>query len=312
LSALLLAALSLVAVTAVDPVWADDAPRSASERAQAAKLKRDGDAAMVALRHDEALEAYSQAYEILRDPALLYNRGRALEGLGRFPEALEQLEAFDAQAPAQLKARVPALTELLAEVRARIATLTLSCNIEGARILVGDRVVGTTPLAGPLKLNAGPTQVQVEAEGYIPFRSTVELPGGGALAVDARLSPRSRKGILVVRSSVTGARVTIDGHSVGNVPAETSLSAGTHRILVESDGYIAASMSALIVAGDRKQVDVALNPAQPIVTRWWFWTGIGAVVVAGAVLTSVLLKEGAADEGTIPPRQVSAPFRWGP
>lgn len=310
LTALLLAAPPLVALSTSELAWAAGAAPSPSARALAAKLKRDGDAAMVELRYDEALAAYSQAYELAQDPALLYNRGRALQALGRFPEALGQLEAFDAEAPAQLKSRVPALRELITDVRARVTTLSLTCNVDGARIIIGDKVVGTTPLSSALKLNAGPTALQIEAEGYDLFRRIVDLPGGGESRVNAELSLKTKKGILVVRSSIAGVRVSVDGRIVGNAPAEVSLRAGPHKLLLERDGYLPASTLAIVAAGDREEVTVPLRPVPPVTTRWWFWTGIGAAIIAGAVVTAAALTERSVEPGTIEPGKASAPIRF--
>lgn len=307
---LLLVAPPLAAVTAADVASAQRAPSGASERAEAAKLKKEGDAAMLLLHYGEALSAYDKAYDIGRDPALFYNRGRALQGLGRFPEALEQLEDFRKNATAQLRARVPALDALIEEVAGRVSTLTLTCNVEGARIILGDKVVGTTPFAAPLRLNAGSMVVQIEAEGYVPFRHTIALPGGGALTVDAELAPKSTKGVLVVRSPVAGARVSVDGKVVGDAPVEISVTAGQHRILIERDGFTPATTAAVVVVGGRKEVTVPLSPNPSVFARWWFWAGVGAVVATGAVVTAALLTERSADKGTIAPGQALAPFRF--
>jgi hypothetical protein len=104
-----------------------------------------------------------------------------LQALGRYPEALEEMERFQAEASPDLKSRVPKLAELIAELRAKITTLSLSSNVGGARVVVYDRVVGTTPLGKPLKLRAGRTTVEVTADGYAPFTRTVELVGGSSL-----------------------------------------------------------------------------------------------------------------------------------
>src|SRR5215212_6386311 len=65
-------------------------------RAEAAAHKKSGDEAMDTFRFADALAAYTDAYAITKDTALLYNMGRALQALNRFPEALDKLEAFDA------------------------------------------------------------------------------------------------------------------------------------------------------------------------------------------------------------------------
>jgi hypothetical protein len=306
---LVIAALGSV-VTAPAPAFAQRSSVSAKDKARAAELKKQGDASMVTLRYDEAIDAYTKAYEITGDPALLYNRGRALQGLGNFPEALTQLESFKSKASPSLLAKVPALSSLIEEVRSKIATVTINSNAQGARILVRSKVVGTTPLSGPIKLNAGSALVEVEAEGYTPYRETLDLPGGGELTIDAKLKLKSKMGLLTIKSPIAGARVFIDGRPAGNVPVERSVLAGTHKIVVDRDGYESAQTTAVVNAGDRKQITIALEEKGPIFKKWWFWTGVGVVVLGGAAVTTLLLVERPADEGDIGAGQVAAPLRF--
>jgi hypothetical protein len=284
--------------------------QSASDKQKAADLKKQGDAAMVSLHYEEAIEAYTKAYRITGDPALLYNRGRALQGLGDFPMALEQLESFKQQASPALRARVPALDALIAEVRAKVALVLVTSNAKGARILVRSKVIGTTPLGGHIKLNAGSATVEVEAEGYVPFKKDVDLAGGTETEIEAKLTLKSKMGLLTVKSPVAGARVFIDGKPAGNVPAERSLQAGTHKIVVERDGYETATTTAVVNAGDRKQISIELKEKTSVLRRWWFWTTVGVVVAGGAAVTSALLIEGPPGEGTFTPGQVAAPLRF--
>jgi hypothetical protein len=310
LSAALLAVASAASFGVTLAAPAPALAQSASDKDRAAELKKKGDAAMVSLRYEEAIDAYKQAYDITGDPALLYNRGRALQGLGQYPEALEQLESFKQQASPALRARVPALESLITDVRAKIATVLVLSNAKGARILVRSKVVGTTPLGGPIQLNAGPALVEVEAEGYLPFKKTVDLPGGGDIEIEAKLTLKSKMGLLTVRSPVAGARVFIDGKPVGNVPAERSLPAGPHKILVERDGYETAQTTAVVIAGDKKQISIELKEKTSLVKRWWFWAGIGVVVAGGAAVTSALIIERSPDVGDFEPGQISAPLRF--
>src|SRR5262249_17793809 len=150
------------------------------------------------LRYADALAAYSDTYMVTKDPALLYNMGRALQALSRFPEALEKLTAFDAGASPELKARVPRLPKLISEIQARVSTLTIRTNVEGARVLVRDTVVGKTPLAAPVKLVAGPAEIEIEAEGYYAGKKSVDLPGGSSMTVTLDLSSKATTGILTV------------------------------------------------------------------------------------------------------------------
>ncbi len=87
-----------LALAAEPAVWAapEGAPANSGAAAEAALLKQQGDALMDALDYPGALRKYEEAYAKHADAALLYNQGRALELMGRFPEALDLLRRFDA------------------------------------------------------------------------------------------------------------------------------------------------------------------------------------------------------------------------
>ena len=282
---------------------------AASDADRAAALKKKGDEAMDSLRYADALTAYGDAYAISKDAALLYNKGRAYQALGDYPGALGELERFTSEAPAELKARVPKLNELLAEVRGRVATLILHCNTKNGRILVREHVVGSTGNEKPIKVTSGRAFVEVTAEGYQPYRKEIDLTGGATTTLDVVLVGRDRAGVLLVRSSAASGTVFIDGKPMGNAPVEVMLEAGVHKIFVHRDGYEDTESSAVLAAGERKEITVEPQKNAPITSKWWFWTSIGVVVAGGAALTVALLTEKKAGTGdNFSPGQVSGPL----
>jgi hypothetical protein len=165
--------------------------------------------------------------------------------------------------------------------------------------------VGTTPLEKPVRLNAGRASLEVTAEGFIPFRKDLDLPGGGALTLPVTLVPLSDRAFLVVRSPVRGAHVFVDGGASGTVPTESVVAIGKHVIVVRKDGYEEAKSVAVLSRGERKTLDVPLAEIPPITAKWWFWTGIGVVAAGGIALTVALLTERSPSEGSIPPGKLS-------
>lgn len=115
-----------------------------------------------------------------------------------------------------------------------------------------------------------------------------------------------------MESTPDGADVQVDGKSLGRAPAEAELAPGNHDIIVSLDGYREKKTSAIVVEGERKRIDVSLEAKPPITKTWWFWTGIGVVVVTATVVTLVyaLTTERSAGQGDIPPGQVSGPLRF--
>jgi hypothetical protein len=270
----------------------------------AAALKRHGDELLSQKSFVEALDAYERSYARSPNPALHYNRGRALQFLARYPEALDAFEKFEAEAPAELKARAPGLAELMTELRSKVATLHVLCAVRGARVLVAGREVGVTPLASPIRINAGRVSFEVLADGYSPFQKQIDAQGGRTTEVDVSLVSRVTTGVVAVRSRLSGTMITIDQDSVGLAPAEATVSAGPHAIVASHAGFDDARTQVVLRAGERR--DVVLDPIRrtPITARWWFWTIVG-VAVTGAV-TSVLVyafttERAATDVGTIAP-----------
>jgi hypothetical protein len=261
---------------------------------------------MDTFRFTDALAAYSDAYAITKDTALLYNMGRALQALNRFPEALDKLEAFDAAASAELKERVPRLPKLIAELRQRVSTLTIKTNVEGARVLVRNTVVGKAPLPKPIRFTAGTAEIEIDAEGYFPAKKIVELPGGSGVSVDLPLYSKTTTGVLSVKASVRGAEVLVDGKRIGVAPLEVNVPKGPHRIVVKHPDYRVYETSTIVDAGRTKRVDAALQSAS-VVTRWWFWTTVGVVAASGAAVAIVAVSSRPADNGTIAPGQIEIP-----
>ena len=134
------ASVSILVLAAI--VCASPAARAQGDAAPVApvassdELKRKGDEALDQKRYEDALGAYEAAYALSPTPVLLYNRGRALQFLARYPEALDMIERFAEKAPPELKARVRGLADLLSDLRSKVSTITVNCETTGARVLV--------------------------------------------------------------------------------------------------------------------------------------------------------------------------------
>lgn len=280
------------------------APRD--KQAAAAELKAKGDTAMLDLRYDEALDFYEKAYALDPNPALLYNQGRAYQARGSFPEALSMLRRFDAEAPPELRARVPRLDELIAELERKVTNLTVVVNVAGARLVVGTRDLGTSP-APMTVVNAGDAVIKASKKGYRVLEKKVVLEGGKAQTVNLTLVPLKTTGLLQVRS-VAGALVFVDGKEVGSVPTDVEVEPGEHTVVVRHDDYEEAHTTVVLDAGQTKLHQVDLVPIPPIYERWWFWSGIGAVSATAAVVVVAAFLEGPVEEGNIEPGAVAAPL----
>jgi len=279
---------------------------------RAAKLRDEGNQAMLEMRYVDALSSYQQSLAVAPDfVGVLYSIARAHQLLGEFPEALTTLETFDRRAGPEIKAKVGRLDQLFAELRARVGTLQLGCNVSGARVILRDKVIGTTPLPAT-RLQAGSATLQVELEGFFPLRREIVVPAGGSFSFDVELHARSNSGLLIVHTTPSGAQILVDGHKQGTTTPsiEVALTSGPHRITALREGYDEASVPLVLNAGATRDLRVQLEESVPLSHRWWFWTGAGAVVAGSVALAVALTTERRADKGTLTPGQIAAPLHF--
>ena len=274
---------------------------------EAATLKKTGDEAMLALRYEDALGAYARSHALRPNPALHYNRARALEALTRYAEALEAYEAFVREAPVELQAKVPGLVAHVAEVRGRTCELSLRVKAAGARVTLRGVVLGTSPLDRVLRVNAGSATLDVVGEGFQPYDKTLELPGGGKLVVDVELVAKDVTAVLALHADPP-ATVALDGKPLGATPLEASVLPGSHTVTMTRAGYVTRTTTIVVTPNEKKRVDLTLEREAGVLSRWWFWTGVGALAFGAGVTTWQLLKPKDAATGDIEPGRITSPL----
>jgi hypothetical protein len=268
-------ALALVVFVQAAPAraFAEEEKPVAAADTKANEVKAKGDTAMEEGNFVEAHNLYKDAYTISPQPALLYNMGRAEERLGLYTDSLRNLEQFSRSASPELKTRVPKLADLLAEVRAHVALVTLHSNVAGARVLLRGKYVASTPVKWALATTGGKATLEVSADGYVPYQKEVVLEEGKNNALEVNL---------VAKGAATG--LTLKG---SDTAAPFAKGAPANHI--------------------RSEMPAKDEASHPITSKWWFWTGIGVGVMGGIALTAVLLStEKTAPSGDL--GQASAPL----
>ncbi len=155
------------------------------------------------------------------------------------------------------------VTDALVELVRVRASIAVTADREGAEVRIDDRVVGRTPLAEPVLVDEGAHTVTVSMPGYDPVTREVDARGDRA-RVEATLRwsdpiPAAVASRLVVRTSETGARASLDGRSM---PTDGSMAVppGRHALRVERENFITAERMVDLTAGGSTSVDVAFEP----------------------------------------------------
>lgn len=288
-----------------EPAPAPPPPPPGAPGGDAVALKAEGDKAIGEMRYTDAYSAYSRAYQASPTWEIRFNRGRAAQFIGKYAEALADFEAFAKDAPADVRARVPGIDKIIADVKKQVAYVTIRCPVDGATVVLGDRVLGTTPLPKRIGVNTGETDLKVTASGYEGYVRHLALTGGGTeVQVDVVLAAVGN-GLLRIESGTPGAIAFVDAVRAGATPVDVSVKPGSHEVDLEAEGYVGASQTALASAGATRVVRFDLVEEDPVYATWWFWTGVGLVVAGGIATAIIVTQEKDPPAGNFSPGQVS-------
>ena len=102
-----------------------------------------------------------------------------------------------------------------------------------------------------------------------------------------------------------GATVIVDGREVGKTPlAPVATTVGTHKVLVQKDGFEPATWAVAVAANDNTLLRTQLVE-QPWYTQWWFWTATGGgLLVAASTAVGVTAYGIVEAQRAAPPRGV--------
>lgn len=135
-----------------------------------------------------AMVEFKRAYGLDPNYVPLYNIGQTARELKQYSEALGALERYLEEGGAQISEEQRALVSgWVADLRQKVATVTLATNVEGADVAVDDVSVGKTPLAKAVVMDAGRRKITATKEGYAPLTRYVEVAGTEVKTIDLDL-----------------------------------------------------------------------------------------------------------------------------
>ena len=221
-------------------------PESAEAAARARTHFTEGMEHFEARRFREAIHAFQLAASIVPSADLWFNIARSYEELNDEPSLRQAIEFYqrylrdrvDPPDRAQVEAKIALLEERAESARqARLSrpttgTLRISSTVDGAQVSVDEDAIGESPVATPVTLDEGTHRVEVEREGYIPFRGDVRIAPGVASAAYADLTPATRY------RAVRGKRIftwIVGGLAVAGVATSVALGAVARGMTRGSD-----------------------------------------------------------------------------
>jgi len=308
LAALAIAAPALAAPPEAPPVaWATPLSESLSGPAKDAY-----DAAGI-LRNNQdpsgALTKYGQAYELSKDPRLLFDMAVCERDLRAYARMQELLERYEHEAggdlPAAQKAEIDAA---LGTIRLLVGTVRLAVSEAGAAVAIDGQPAGSTPLASPIVVDLGKHTLSVDKAGFEPVEQTIEIAGGNEIAVTVHLRARIRPAQLLVVTDAE-ATVLVDKRVVARGRFDGAVAPGPHDLQVTEPGKKPYAAPLDLQDGEARTLQITLENL-PRGAGLWPWIAGGVVVAAGAVVGGYFLlkphdEAASPPQGTLPPVMIT-------
>lgn len=208
---------------------AEGAPsaRAAAHVARGIQARKSGD-------DRAALAEFEAAYALLPSAEALAQRALAEQALGRWVDAYVHLEGALGRADEPwIIAHRPTLEAALDEIASRLGMLDVSCNVDGAEVVVDGEPRGRTPLSRA-PVVAGQSVIEVRAPGHFAVTRQVQIDARGLSRVDVTLTAlpepivaqrASRNASDAASTEPTSARSTLMYASLGLAAAGLTLGA---------------------------------------------------------------------------------------
>lgn len=260
----------------------------------------------------EALAEFERSAALRPHAVTTYNIGACQRAMGRYTLARETFLRARAQNDAAQGADLPqgVVVEMkgyLDEIDHLLVDVELTLDPPGGAIAIDGRpLASSTSSAGaPIQVAGirapGPAEPASEPKFHVLLDPgahvfTVSRKGFSDAVVNKTFTPGAAVKLelalaklpatLHIGSDPGGAAASIEGVDVGATPLELSRPAGTYLVQVKKAGFLSYESRVSAQAGEDVNVFAKLPVDRPaITTRWWFWTGLGVIVVGAALAT---------------------------
>jgi hypothetical protein len=240
-------------------------PPSPAAVAEARERFQRGVALSEERNHNAAMVEFQRAYELTRNPAVLFNISATHELTGHYVEALDAMLEYERLAPRETVAqRRGEIDATLARLRGRIGTLVIRFEAEGLEVRVDGLQRAVTEARAGLRVAAGRHRIALSAPHFTGREEELDLAGGSTVVLSEPLSPE--RAFMAVECNVAGAEVLVDGHTVATTPTTSPLplAEGTHHVLVRRPGFTTYETDVNAVgAGARVRAQLAWADPMP-------------------------------------------------
>jgi len=260
----------------------DPRPRPSLAESLTGAAKEAYESAVVLVNNKDcpnAITKFWQAYELSRDPRLIFDVAICYRDLRSYGRMQVLLERYRREAAATTTAEQSAdLEAALAAIRSLVGTVQLTVNEDGAEVRLDGQPVGSTPLAQPFVLDLGKHTISVSKPRFTPVERSLEIAGGNATSVNVDLVRENHLASLKVLTE-PDATIVPDKSQASEGRFDGQLPAGVHEVHVSKPGKKAYDARVELGDGETRSLQVSLEDVEhPAI---WPWIVGGGAILAG-------------------------------
>src|SRR6266851_2857166 len=232
---------------------------------------------------EDAYIKFEHAYQLSRDPRVLFNMALCERHLQNYASMRKLLERYRHEAGSAMSAdERENVKAALAAIQVLVGTLKVSVNEDAADVAVDGESVGTTPITEPIVVNPGKHTISVHKKGFGPIERVLEVTANSETPLTLTLAPEASPARLVVASD-DAASVAIDGRAVAVANFQGPLTPGVHQVRVTERGKVPYVVQVLLRPGETRTLQVTLDDEKSSGAIWPWLVGGAAVAAAAAV-----------------------------
>jgi hypothetical protein len=203
------------------------------------------------------------AYELSHDPRLLWNVAVCEKGQRHYAKVVVLVKKYLDSAGDVLSAddRKDA-QDLLSAIESFTVDLSISVNEPDAQISIDGESVGSSPLPGPLTVDIGTRQIELQKPGFVPFSQSLPVGGNKQAVLNVKLEREVHEGELSVTAPPTAA-IFLDSKQVGVGHFASKLASGGHTLRVQAPGFRPYQSEVVVQDREKRGVDVTLEAIAP-------------------------------------------------
>jgi len=238
--------------------------------------------------HAGALEKYQQAYDLSKDPRLLFNMAICARGLKAYARMQRLLVRYEHEAGSDMPAAERRqLDAALNAIQDLVGTIRLVVNEAGANVTLDGQPVGSTPLDQALVADLGSHTLHIDKTGFEPLERQLTVQGGTETPLEVMLKAVKHVAQLTVIAD-GDATVVVDSEIPAKGRIDAQLAPGVHEVQVTERGKITYRTQIELQDGETRTMQVTLEGEKHRAAIWPWIVG-GAAVAAGAAVGGYFL-----------------------